>query len=307
MSALTHAIEICICTFQRPVLIETLRSLEGSRADIPLSILVVDNDETASAKSLVDDFAATSVLPVSYVHCPGANISVARNGVLAHARARFLAFLDDDEIAGPDWIGRLWRVASDTKAAVVLGPVDAIYDDNAPDWMMRANLHATAPVFVGDQIKTGYSCNALIDRGHTAFDGLIFDVALGRTGGEDTAFFTEVFERGGQIAFAPDAVVQERVPEQRARFAWLAKRRFRMGQTHGRLLLRRRTATTHLKGAALAFAKAGACAGMALVWVFHPAKRNTAILRGCLHAGTLGAHLGLRSLELYGNNESVTP
>ena len=307
MSDLTHAIEICICTFQRPGLIETLRSLDGSKADIPVSILVIDNDETTSAKSVVDDFAAISDLPVSYVHCPGANISIARNGALAHARARFLAFLDDDETANPDWVAQLRDVMLDTSAAVVLGPVQALYDADAPGWMQRADVHATLPVFVDGKIKTGYSCNALIDRAHAAFDGLDFDVALGRTGGEDTAFFTSVFERGGQIAFASDAVVQEKVPAMRARFTWLAKRRYRMGQTHGRLLLRQRTSGSYVKGAGLAFAKTIFCAGAALTSVFHPVRRNKALLRGCLHAGTLSAHLGLRNLELYGNNESVTP
>ena len=307
MSNLTHAIEICICTFRRPSLIETLQSLEGSKADVPVSILVVDNDDTASAKSLVDGFAASSDLAVSYVHCPGANISVARNGALAHARARFLAFLDDDETASRDWVGQLHREMCDSKAAAVLGPVQAIYDLNAPGWMQSAKVHATEPVFVEGQIKTGYSCNVLIDRGHNAFEGLDFDIALGRTGGEDTAFFTEAFERGGRIVFAPDAVVQEKVPAQRARFMWLAKRRYRMGQTHGRILLRGQKGATHLRGAVLAFAKLGFCAGASAFCVFHPVRRNLAVLRGCLHAGTLSAHLGLRRLELYGTNEGVTP
>ncbi len=175
MSDLTHAIEICICTFRRPSLIETLQSLEGSKAEIPVSILVVDNDDTASAKPVVDRFAARSDLGVSYVHCPGANISIARNGALAHARARYLAFLDDDETAGPKWVDRLMRLMSKTSAAVVLGPVQAVYEPNAPNWMKRANIHATRPVFVEEQIKTGYSCNVLIDRGKSVFDGLTFD------------------------------------------------------------------------------------------------------------------------------------
>lgn len=40
----------------------------------------------------------------------------------------------------------------------------------------------------------------------------------------------------GGIVFAEDAVLSEPVPENRASFMWLAKRRFRSGQTHGRVL-----------------------------------------------------------------------
>ncbi len=101
--------------------------------------------------------------------------------------------------------------------------------------------------------------------------------------------------------------MKEKVPVARARFAWLVKRRYRMGQTHGQLLLRERSLVTHVTGAGLAFAKAIFCAGAAMFWSLHPVRRNTAILRGCLHAGVLGAHLGVRGLELYGTNESVTP
>ncbi len=289
-------------------MIEALQSLSGTEVDLPVSILVVDNDETPSAKPLVDGFAASSDLPVTYVHCPGANISVARNAALIHAKARFLAFLDDDETADPSWVGCLKATLCETKSAVVLGPVKAVYDQHTPGWIQKADLHSTSPVFVEGRIISGYSCNVLIDRQNDVFDGLEFETELGRTGGEDTAFFSEVYDRGGRISYARDAVVYEKVPFDRARFAWLAKRRYRMGQTHGRLLFRQRNAPKQLQGVLLALAKTGYCAASALSTAFNPVRRNTAVLRGCLHAGTLSAYLGLPNLELYGNkNESATP
>ena len=197
---------------------------------------------------------------------------------------------------------------NETGAAVVLGPVQAVYDTDNPLWMQQADTHSTAPVFVDGEIKTGYSCNVLIDRENAAFEGLHFRLELGRSGGEDTAFFTEAYERGARFAFAPEAVVYEIVPSERARFAWLAKRRYRMGQTHGQLLLRRGSAFMAAKNAALAAAKTAYCAGIALIAGFDPVRRNRAVLRGCLHAGTLSAHVGLRNLELYGqNNKGAMP
>lgn len=302
------SIVVCICTYRRDSLVDALRSLDGTRAGLPVSLLVIDNDDTPTARSMTEGVAATSNLPVSYVHCPGANISIARNAALEHARARYLAFLDDDEVAGPDWVAQLERRMTESGAAVVLGPVQAVYEDEGPSWMAQADVHSTAPVFVGGDIRTGYSCNVLIDRQHAGFDGLRFRVDLGRSGGEDTAFFTEAFERGARIAFAPEAVVFEPVPAARARFAWLAKRRYRMGQTHGRLLLRDASPLARMHSAALSVAKLAYCAVAALLTVFQPVKRNRAILRGCLHAGTFSAHLGQRPLELYGQSKKgVTP
>ena len=74
----------------------------------------------------------------------------------------FLAFIDDDETASESWLVRLIETAEATEADVVLGPVQAVYDKNAPRWMARGDFHSTFPVWVGDQIVTGYTCNALL-------------------------------------------------------------------------------------------------------------------------------------------------
>ena len=70
--------------------------------------------------------------------------------------------------------------------------------------------------------------------------GRRFALALGQSGGEDTHFFSHLHAAGGRIVFAEDAMLSEPVPENRASFLWLAKRRFRSGQTHGRLLADRK-------------------------------------------------------------------
>ncbi len=303
----TETIDICICTYRRDSLTEALHSLDGTMADLPVSILVIDNDETPSAKPLVDRYAATKALPVTYIHAPKGNISIARNAALNHSTARYLSFLDDDETASADWVRHLHKALVAKKAAAILGPVRAVYDGKTPDWMPKADLHSTGPVYVDGEIRTGYSCNVMIDRNHAACDGLEFDLALGRSGGEDTAFFAQLHEAGGRIEYAPDALVHEKVLPERARFSWLATRRYRMGQTHGRLLRRQTGAVATIKGVSLALAKSAYCAASAALSAFNPVRRNRAALRGCLHLGTLSAFLGLRKLELYGNkNTGIT-
>ncbi len=78
----------------------------------------------------------------------------------------------------------------------------------------------------------------------------------------------------------PSAYVYEPVTESRADLSWLAKRRFRFGQTHGRLLQEKNTGLQRLKQIGLAAAKAVFCYGAALACIFSPIPRYRYALRG---------------------------
>ena len=296
---MTEALEICVCTYRRPQLTNTLTSLfKLVQPDgYDLSILVVDNDDWPSAAEAVEALAADTAIPLRYVHCPQGNISIARNGALAHSTARFLAFIDDDEVAPSDWLLHLTSEMEKTAADVVLGPVEADYADGAPAWMQRTRIHATMPVWVDDRIITGYTCNVLIDRHSAAVRDRMFDLLLGQTGGEDTAFFAKVVAEGGTIAFSPDALLRETIPPYRVSFKWLLRRRFRMGQTHGQLVAKN-GASVRLW--AVTVGKVVYCAGAAALQVVWQDRRNKAILRGALHLGALSGLAGGRILQLYG-------
>lgn len=299
----TPELLIAICTYRRPALAATLASLRALEpCGLPVRIAVADNDAEPSAQALVQGIAADHPLPISYLHAPQANISIARNALLDHAAATgtgLLAFIDDDELAAPGWLAALvgrWR---QDKPAAVLGPVQADYLPSAPAWMARARVHDTMPVVRDEVISTGYSGNALLDVSHPAVAGRRFDLAMGRSGGEDTAFFAAVHDAGGSIAFAPEAVVREAVPADRASLPWLLRRRFRMGQTHAALVTDGRGPLGRIKAAGLAGGKAAACAGMALLSAADPARRNPQIMRAALHVGVVAAAFGARPLQIY--------
>lgn len=301
-------IAIGLCTFRRTQVIETLASLQAQvwPKGTTGKIIVVDNDDTPTAEECVTRFSAAAPVELIYLHRPARNISLARNAVLEEAEesgANFLAFLDDDEIAPIDWLCALFESLT-PDADVVLGAVRAIYHHNAPVWMKKASVHDTMPTVEADGvIRTGYTCNCLIRMGSQAVVGRRFDLARGRTGGEDTAYFAEVFNAGGKILFAPDARLTEIVPDHRARFGWLVQRRFRMGQTHGSVIEVGKGRTLRTAHVLIALAKAVACAGMVAVRLPVAVRRNRAILRGVLHLGTASALLGGRSGAIYGATE----
>lgn len=302
---MTIRIDIAVCTFRREALSETLASLAHVIVppDVRLGIIVADNDAEPSARARVEAAKTRLAMDVRYVHCPAGNISIARNACLDNSCADFLAFVDDDETVEPQWLDRLLTEAEKENADVVLGPVRALYAADAPGWMRRGDFHSTRPVWLGGEIRTGYTCNVLMRLAAPSIAGRRFDLALGRSGGEDTIFFDQVHAAGGRIAFASEAWVDEPVPPSRATFAWLARRRLRMGQTHGRLLAERQE--NRIAAASLAAAKCTACFAGAAVLVALPVPRNRFLLRGLLHVGVVGGLFGARAIEPYGTLEAA--
>ncbi len=300
-------IDIGVCTYRRPALRATLESLfalavpEGAA----LRLIVADNDAVPSAAGLVDELRAASPFPIRYVHCPKSNISIARNACLSACEADFLAFIDDDETASPEWLAALLRKARESGAEAVLGPVRAIYAEGSAAWMRQGDFHSTMPVWVNGRIVTGYTCNTLLDMRSPLFAGRRFALALGQSGGEDTHFFSQLTESGGRIEFAEDALVLEPVPKSRASFGWLAKRRFRSGQTHGRIVAAKKGGAGRFPQALIAAAKAGYCGAVAACFTLMPVRRNRYALRGALHVGAVMGMLGVREIRQYGTTEAA--
>ncbi|MFD2056185.1 glycosyltransferase [Mesorhizobium calcicola] len=295
-------IDIGVCTFRRPELADTLRSLDAMEmpAGFDISIIVADNDDTPTARDLVTALSRELTVPIRYQHCPARNISIARNACLDASAADFVAFIDDDETATPRWLAELVAMAQSSGAAAVLGPVRARYRPDAPDWMRRGDFHSTLPVWVRGEINTGYTCNVLLRMGSDSLRGRRFSLARGQTGGEDTEFFDQMHKAGGRIAFSPEAWVDEVVPRSRAAFDWLGRRRFRVGQTHGHLLGRDARGIGLVKQVGLASAKAIYCFASALPVVISPVRRNRSVLRGIMHVGVVSGLVGIREIRLYG-------
>ena len=188
-------------------------------------------------------------------------------------------------LRSPEWLGALVRTLKTSNADVVLGPVQAVYRPDCSGWMRDGDFHSTKPVWVAGEIITGYTCNVLFRRAAPALNGRRFRLDLG-AGGEDTIFFSAAHRAGGKIDYAANALVTEAVAVDRANLAWLLRRRFRVGQTHGLLLLE--DGKSRMKNISVASAKAGICLAAACFNIIGPPERRLYwLLRGAMHGGVV--------------------
>jgi glycosyltransferase involved in cell wall biosynthesis len=103
---LDASLTVVICTRDRPDgLSSTLASL-ARQSDPGFEVLVVDNSlDGAVARTLVD----FNGLRMRCCHEPAPGLSRARNRGLSQVRSELIAWIDDDEVADPDWIAWIKR------------------------------------------------------------------------------------------------------------------------------------------------------------------------------------------------------
>lgn len=295
-------IELCICTFRRPHITETLRSVDRDPVPegVTLTITVIDNDDAPSAQPLVAEAAAGASVPVRYLHAPGANISIARNAGLDAATADWLAFLDDDEIAEPGWLEALVAQQRATRSDAVFGPSRALYGDDAPEWMVRGDFHSQVVEPRDGEVRTGHTCNALLRWAGTPWQGERFDLARGTSGGEDTEFFFRLHRLGARFTVSDDAVVTEAVPPSRLSLKWLHQRRYRMGQSYAASAP---SPSARIRLFTTAAIKTVYCHLRAALAAHDRERRAFWLMRGALHAGVCAGCLRLPERTLYGHPE----
>lgn len=295
----TDEITVCVCSYRRPELLKhLLAALAVQRTDglFTFSCVVVDNDASASARTVVEGLQPTFPVPIRYAVEPARSFALARNRALSLVSGKFLAFIDDDEVPREDWLMQLWRTLHQYQADAVLGPVRPNFESSPPSWVVRSRIcerpsHATGSTLHWRQTRTG---NVLLRTGIVVEDGVRFDPAYA-TGGEDVDFFRRAARAGKKFVWCEEAPAYELVPKARLRRRYHLKRAFLQGRVSLQYATERPSAFGTLRVAAKAFV-AAVVYTFALPFLFllgdHVGMKY--LIKDCHHIGRLLAMLGVR-------------
>lgn len=189
------------------------------------SVVVADNDSAQSARAVVESFVSSSQLQVKYCVETEQNIALARNKAIANATGDFIAFIDDDEFPGSDWLLNLFKTRIAFGADGVLGPVKPYFEVEPPQWIIKGRFferptHATGFKMSWNECRTGnvLFSKRILDKSEQPFSSK-FDVA-----GEDVDFFRRMSEKGCEFVWSEEAPVYESVPAFRATRTYLLRR-----------------------------------------------------------------------------------
>lgn len=296
-------ISVCLCTFRRESVVDTLESLAKQllSPSLRLEVVVVDSDAAGSARDRVEKALTRFPFAIRYVVAERPGVAEARNAAIREASGRWLAFIDDDEVAYLDWLAMLLRCAEDHAAQVVFGAVRTHYPETCPDWIRRADLFGKQLPPTGTRVSHGATCNALVARSALSGETRFFDTAYGATGGEDTEFFYRLAQKGTLMVTCQEAVVSETVEPHRMNRDFLLRKAVRVGETYFRIFFG--NASRSRRAALLARAGLQWLAASAIALCLRPTGLGKSMryrIKAAANLGKLRAAAGCDAVRLYG-------
>jgi succinoglycan biosynthesis protein ExoM len=233
-------VSVCLATFRRNERLRAVLDDLGRQNRLPDQIVVVDNDPAAGARSVIDQYRAAGVpFPVDYDVQPEPNIAITRNRTVQLASGNWIAFIDDDERAPPEWLSELLRAADLSGADGVLSPVEPQVPADAPAWIRRGRFYdfphqpegAEVPL---NRMRFG---NVLLRADCLHAEAGPFDPHYGLTAGEDVDLLVRLARKGAKIVWTEKAPVFEPVEPKRLSLRFLAMRATSGGQMFSRYTL----------------------------------------------------------------------
>ncbi len=229
-------VSIVIATYNRPVqLAQTLNSClsQSNRLGLIIEIVIIDNHPSKNGQAIAQQMDRQSPFPIRYVPDPVRNMSALRNRGFLEAKGNWVAIIDDDEIADPDWLDELIGAALAKDADIVVGPRLAsfggsrppAYDPKGRDFVRDLGLRDQATIdLTHPDGKPRYG----LGTGNSAFNmtrcfpngDSPMRLEFGNAGGEDAELFIRLHRSGRKIIWAAKAFVTETVAANRTRVAY---------------------------------------------------------------------------------------
>lgn len=220
-------IVVCIPSFKRPALLRdclvafnNLIKPDSCR----INIIVADNDEEETARSVCLELMQSSTYPLHYFVEAQRGLSSIRNRLLQEAvnlGADLIAFIDDDEQPDPAWLTQHLGIMNEHGANVCSGPVIPV---GAGQELSNKKKRAT-----GSSPRHVSTNNVLIKAALVTEQGLRFDPFYNFIGGEDFDFFERSSKLANVHLWVNEAIVFETIPAERNSLRYTFYRHFSGG------------------------------------------------------------------------------
>ncbi|MHC5064159.1 MAG: glycosyltransferase family 2 protein [Planctomycetota bacterium] len=231
------SIAAIVCTLDRgPAIERTLAALRDQ--DLPESeyeVLIVDNGSSPENRRILEEAVRAGPPNLRYVREDRIGESSARNRALQDCQADLLAFIDDDAIARPGWLGAIREAfARQSGLGAIGGRVILDLEVERPAWLDDELLpYLSGFDRGGDQQGLEFpdyprGANMAFRRKVFA-TGAVFDDRLGLQGPclltmSETEMCYRVAKAGWEVAYLPQAEVLHLISANRIRPEWFARR-----------------------------------------------------------------------------------
>ena len=215
-------------------LLRTVRSARTQR-HTPAEVVVVVDHNPALLRRARHELHGVTVLDNAYAR----GASGTRNTGAFHTGTPLIAFLDDDTVAAPDWLGNLMSPFDDPGVVGAGGGIAPAWSGTRPRWLPDELLWIVGVSYAGmptttAPIRNVWSASMMVRRdAFTAVGG--FRAGFGKLGDRNRPEDTELCLRmsatgGGRWMYVPGALIDHDVPADRTRVGFLLSRCYAEGR-----------------------------------------------------------------------------
>lgn len=236
------SIAAIICSYNRAAyLYKAIESLTNQTLPMEqYEIIIVDNGSTDGTEAMVKE-KFSHVENIRYIFEPNHGLSRARNAGWRSSRAHFVAFLDSDAIARPDWLERIVDAFNSVKPTpgCIGGRIDAIWEAPRPPWLpdqLLINLSLVnfehGPLVLPESVclvgaNMAFPLITLEELGGFATDlGMRKDIVLGM---EENYLQYLIRENGWSCYYHPEILVSHYIQASRLTKSYFVQRNYADG------------------------------------------------------------------------------
>jgi glycosyltransferase involved in cell wall biosynthesis len=232
-------ISAIICTYNRAsYLRKAIQSLSEQTLNLEsYEIIAIDNRSTDETKQIVtEEFACVPNL--RYFYEPIQGLSQARNTGWQNASGEYIAYLDDDAIACPQWLEKILEAFETVRPqpGAVGGKIEPIWEAPRPSWLSDRTARgltildwSETPIFLEKSQWLAGANVAYPKHLLQATNG--FNTNLGRKGQkllscEENLLHEYLKNNGYQLYYHPAIAVRHHIPSSRLVKDWHLKRQY---------------------------------------------------------------------------------